>query len=134
VESVVEKKETLPTGSERILFVDDEELIVGIGCQLLERLGYRVEGRTNPMEALSLFLQDPHHFDVVITDMTMPYMNGDRLAQEILSVRPDMPVILCTGYSQKIDAFSASQIGIKYYIEKPLNRLELAKALRNVLD
>ncbi len=126
--------EELPTGNERILFVDDEESIVFVGRYRLERLGYKVETRTSPVEALELFRTNPDQFDLMITDMTMPQMNGDRLTKEILKIRTDMPVILCTGFSEKIDAEKAKEIGIRQYIEKPLNRRDLAKLVRKVLD
>ena len=129
-----EKTEAAPVGTERVLFVDDEAPIVEAGVRILKRLGYRVEGRTNPLEALSLFSANPHRFDVVITDMTMPHMTGDRLAREVLTIRPDIPVILCTGFSHRINADSAARLGIKCYLEKPLNRLELARTLRTAID
>jgi CheY-like chemotaxis protein len=124
----------LPTGNERILLVDDEKSILFTGRNLLERLGYQVETRQNPVEALDLFRVDPNQFDLVITDMTMPKMTGDQLVQEILKIRPDVPVILNTGFNEKIDEEKAMQIGIRQYIEKPFNRRILAKAVREVLD
>lgn len=124
----------LPTGNERILLVDDEKSILFTGRNLLERLGYQVETRQNPIEALDLFRVDPNQFDLVITDMTMPKMTGDQLVQEILKIRPDVPVILNTGFNEKIDEEKAKQIGIRQYIEKPFNRRILANVVREVLD
>ncbi|HSQ84314.1 MAG TPA: PAS domain S-box protein [Desulfobacterales bacterium] len=124
----------LPTGNERILLVDDEKSILFTGRNLLERLGYQVETRQNPIEALDLFRVDPNQFDLVITDMTMPKMTGDQLVQEILKIRPDLPVILNTGFNEKIDEEKAKQIGIRQYIEKPFNRRILANVVREVLD
>jgi len=129
-----ETDEELPTGNERILFVDDEKSILSAGRNRLERLGYKVEIRLDPVEALELFSANPDQFDLVITDMTMPKMTGDHLVQEILKIRPDMPIILSTGFNEKIDEEKAMQIGIRLYIEKPFNRRILAKAVREVLD
>ena len=129
-----EPVEELPTGNERILLVDDEKSILFTGRNLLERLGYQVETRQNPVEALNLFRANSSQFDLVITDMTMPKMTGDQLVQEILKIRPDMPIVLNTGFNEKIDEEKAKEIGIRQYIEKPLNRRILAKAVREVLD
>ena len=135
-EAVIETEpvEKLPTGNERILIVDDEESMVEIGRRRLERLGYQVEARTNPIEALELFRADPDQFDLVITDMTMPHITGDKLVKEILKIRPDMPTILCTGFSEKIDEEKAKEIGIRQYIEKPFDRGTLSRLVRKVLD
>lgn len=116
------------------MFVDDEESVVFVGKNRLERLGYQVEAQMNPVEALKLFRTNPDQFDLVITDMTMPQMTGDQLVKEILKIRPDMPTILCTGFNEKIDKVRAKGIGIRQYAEKPLNRSELAKYVRKVLD
>jgi len=124
----------LPTGTERILFVDDEASLVSLNHQRLERLGYEVKSTQDPLEAMKLFRSDPDLFDLVITDMTMPRMTGDELAQEILKVRPNLPVILCTGYSEKISESSAKEIGIRKYIEKPVDIQKLAITVREVLD
>ena len=129
-----ETEEELPTGSERILLVDDEESIVYVGQNRLERLGYQVETRMNPVEALESFRTNPDQFDLIITDMTMPQMTGDQLVKEILKIRPDMPIILCTGFNENIDEEKAKEIGIRQYIEKPLERGDLAKLVRQVLD
>ena len=115
----IETEEEIPTGNEKIFFIDDEESIVTLGRQRLERLGYIVESTTSPLEALTLFQSKPDYFDLVITDMTMSEMTGDKLAEEILSIRTDMPIILCTGFSEKIDKSEAKAIGIVDYIEKP---------------
>jgi PAS domain S-box-containing protein len=124
----------LPRGKERILFVDDEEFLSDIGCQQLSVLGYAVESLNDPIKALDLFRTDPDRFDLVITDMTMPRMTGDILTREILKVRPDIPVILCTGFSERISRERARDIGIYKYLEKPLDRRELAFTVREVLD
>jgi PAS domain S-box-containing protein len=129
-----EPDDEFPTGNERILIVDDEESMADIGRRRLERLGYQVEARTNPVEALDLFRADPDQFDLVITDMTMPHITGDNLVKEILNIRPDMPTILCTGFSEKIDEEKAKQIGVREYIEKPIGQGKLSRLVRKVLD
>jgi PAS domain S-box-containing protein len=121
-------------GSERILFVDDEKMLVDIGQQALQRLGYDVVSRTSPIEALELFKAKPDFFDLVITDKTMPGMTGDALAKELISMRPNLPVIICTGYSQTVDHERAKQIGIKAFVMKPILINEIAAAVRKVLD
>jgi two-component system cell cycle sensor histidine kinase/response regulator CckA len=131
-----DKKESdvLLIGDEKILFVDDEESLVKMAKRMLEMQGYQVETRSDPVEALELFRSRPDGFDLVITDMTMPNMTGDRLAREILSIRPDIPIILCSGFSAKIDAEKAKALGIRKYIEKPLNMSDFVVAVRKVLD
>ena len=124
----------LPTGNERILFVDDEESMVNLNQQRLERLGYKVIPKTDPLEALEFFSANPDQIDLVITDMTMPHMTGDRLTQEILKIRSDMPIILCTGYSSRISEDKAQELGIRKYIDKPIEMLNLARSVREVLD
>jgi PAS domain S-box-containing protein len=123
-----------PTGNEKILIVDDEESMVDIGRRRLERLGYQVEVRTNPIDALELFRTNPDQFDLVITDMTMPRITGDKLVKDILKIRPDMPTILCTGFSERIDEEKAKEIGIRGYIEKPFDQGTLSRIVRTVLD
>jgi signal transduction histidine kinase/ActR/RegA family two-component response regulator len=121
-------------GSERILFVDDEKMLVAIGQQTLERLGYNVVSRTSPIEALELFKAKPDHFDLVITDQTMPGMTGDALARELMGINPNLPIIICTGYSHTIDQERAKQIGVKAFVMKPILIHEIAAAVRQVLD
>ena len=133
-ESIEYKTEDLPTGSERILFVDDELPIAEMGSQMLERLGYTVTMRTSSIEALALFRNKPDRFDLVITDMTMPHMTGDKFALELMKIRSDIPVILCTGYSKKISDEQAAEIGIKAYTMKPLVMRDLATMVRKVLN
>jgi PAS domain S-box-containing protein len=124
----------LSSGTERILFVDDEVSLSKMGERILEGLGYSVTSRTSSVEALELFRSRPHDFDLVITDMTMPNMTGDRLAQELMAIKQDIPVILCTGYSKKISEAAASEIGIKAFIYKPIVKADLSKTVRKVLD
>jgi PAS domain S-box-containing protein len=124
----------LPTGSERILFVDDEEYQVEMGKQVLELLGYRVTTKTSSPEALKVFRAKPDAFDLVVTDLTMPQMTGDVLAKEIMTIRPDLPIILCTGYSEKITTAKAKALGIKEVVMKPAVVEEIARTVRRVLD
>ena len=129
-----ESPKKLPGGNERILFVDDETSIINIGERILHRLGYQVDTETNPVDALAVFKTDPGQFDLVIVDMTMPQMTGDKLAKEILTIRPGMPIILCSGYSEKIDEEKARKAGIRAYVMKPIEMNEIANAVRQVLD
>ena len=128
------ESEKLPSGNERILYIDDEAPIVEIGRQILESLGYSVTPRTSAVEALELFRSQPNDFDLVITDMTMPNMTGDKLAVGLMRIRTDIPVILCTGYNKKISEKSAIDIGIKEFAYKPIVKADLAKTVRRVLD
>ncbi len=124
----------LPTGTERILFVDDEELIVEMASRMLGDLGYHVTVAHNGSEAWSLFLEDPSRFDLVITDQTMPDITGATLAQKMLRVRREIPVILCTGHSEVVSAEKAEGIGIAAFLMKPAVKKELAETVRMVLD
>ncbi|MDJ0781736.1 MAG: PAS domain S-box protein [Desulfosarcinaceae bacterium] len=124
----------LPGGSERILFVDDEEAQVSLAKAVLEPLGYGVVGTTRSDEALTMFQAAPHRFDLLITDLTMPVMTGDLLAREIRSLRPDMPVILCTGYSEKVGPENAAEMGIQAIMMKPAAVAMMANTVRRVLD
>jgi len=121
-------------GKERLLFVDDEEFIVDAIIEGLSDLGYKVRGVSDPIEALEIFKNNPNEFDIVITDQTMPKMLGDKLGQEILKIRDNIPVILCTGYSDKIDREKALSLGFKEFIIKPLTFTKLASVIRKVLD
>ena len=124
----------IPPGKETILFVDDEETIVRLGKELLTQLGYTVEVRTSSIDALSVFRQDPHRFDLVITDQTMPGLTGEALSRELLRIRPDLPIILCTGFSHVISAERAKALGIQGYLMKPLAIRDLVPIIRHVLD
>lgn len=116
------------------MFVDDEAPIAKMGNQILERLGYSLTTRTCSIEALELFQSKPDAFDLVITDITMPNMTGDKLAIALMKIRPEIPVILLTGYSKKISNKSASEIGMRALANKPIVKAELAKTVRKVLD
>jgi len=127
-------REELPLGTERILFVDDEVSITRLVVPLLERQGYQVTALTNSLEALERFKAAPDTFDLVISDIAMPHMAGDRLAQELLKIRPDVPIVLCTGHSERMDEKQATAMGILAFMNKPLSGIELSKTIRKVLD
>jgi len=129
-----EPADLMVTGTESILFVDDEVFQSDIAEQMLSRLGYRLTTCTSSVEALNLFRQAPEKFDLVITDMTMPQMPGDLLAAELISLRPDIPIIVCTGYSDRIDTDIAKEIGIRALVMKPVVMREIANCIRRVLD
>lgn len=128
------KSMSMRAGKERLLIVDDEELQTSVMQRMLERLGYCVTVRNKPNEALSLFKKNPKDFDVVITDQNMPEMTGDMLARELLHLRPELPVIMCTGYSQRVGPEEARQIGIREYVLKPVMTHDLNDALTRVLE
>jgi CheY-like chemotaxis protein len=121
-------------GKEHILFVDDEEVLVQLGMGMLTGLGYNVVGMTSSLEALELFQAKPDRFDLVITDTTMPNLTGIELAQEFMRIRPDIPIILCTGFSEAITQERVKAIGIKDFIMKPMIKNHIAPAIRRVLD
>ncbi|MDA8141092.1 MAG: ATP-binding protein, partial [Desulfobacteraceae bacterium] len=125
---------SLPAGNEHILFVDDEPTLVKMAGRMLQRLGYRATLQTSSLEALNLFHAKPDDFDLVITDLTMPQMTGDLLASELMRIRPEIPVMVCTGYSKKMNEELAAEIGIKAFIFKPIEKSEMAKTIRKVLD
>jgi CheY-like chemotaxis protein len=128
------EKRPLPTGTERILVIDDEQVIANMEKEMLNNLGYKVVARTNSIEALMLFQEAPDDFDLVITDITMPGMAGDRLAHKILELRSDIPIIMCTGYNESVTEERAKDIGVRDYILKPFRMSLLAETVRKVLD
>lgn len=130
----IEENNVIPGGTERVLFVDDEEMLADMGRTMLERLGYTVKVQMNSMEALAIFKNQPDVFDLVITDQTMPRMTGVDLARNMLQIRPDLPIILCTGYSSQISEEKAKSYGIKGFAMKPLARKDIATLIRKVLD
>jgi PAS domain S-box-containing protein len=134
---VVEKpqiSESLSTGSERILFVDDEATLADMGKSMLETLGYSVTAKTSSLEALQYFRDRPDDFDLVFTDMTMPSLTGKDLAREITAIRKDIPVILCSGFSDAMDDGEDNEMGIRDFVLKPFVMSTLAKTIRNALD
>ena len=134
VESVIRDDKPIPTGTERILFVDDEDSLANAGRHMLESLGYDVVIRTSSEEALELFNSRPDRFDLVVTDMTMPGLTGDRLARMMMQIRADIPVILCTGFSTGITEEKALASGIRAFINKPVLKRKIGETIRKVLD
>ena len=126
--------DAIPKGSERVLFVDDDQGLLDMGETILRRLGYRVSATPSPMEALEWVRSRPDRFDLVITDQTMPRLTGEKLARELLKVRPNLPIILCTGYSELIDEEKAEKIGLRAFLLKPVVMDKLARTIRQVLD
>ncbi|MCG7853379.1 MAG: ATP-binding protein, partial [Methanosarcinaceae archaeon] len=124
----------IPVGTEHILFIDDEPSLAKMGHQILESLGYKVTSRTSSVEALELFKAQPDRFDLVITDMTMPHMTGKELSAKLMKIRPDIPIILCTGFSSRINEEKVSAIGIQAFVMKPILRRTMAETIRRVLD
>ena len=133
-ETLTDEPQIEVNGKERILLIDDEQQIIDIERQILERLGYTVTSKTDSQEALEEFAAQPDHFDLVITDMTMPKMTGDQLAQQMMDIKPQIPVILCTGYNEAISEEKALAMGIDKFVMKPVIKDELASTIRNVLD
>lgn len=134
VASEIENIISIPRGQERILFVDDEEDIAQLTEDILSRLGYKVITEVSSLVALRVFRAKPDLFDLVITDMNMPNMTGIELAREMLKVRPDIPIILCTGFSELVTPEKAKSIGIRELMMKPIVMRQLAEAIRRVLD
>jgi len=132
--AAVINEEADTSGTEHILIVDDEESIVRMCRQILENLGYTVESKSSAHEALEMFRNRPKGFDLVITDMTMPKMTGHKLAAAIHRIRPDIPIILMSGYASRLSHEEAEAIGIKAVLMKPVNRLTLTETIRKVLD
>jgi CheY-like chemotaxis protein len=123
-----------PTGCERILLVDDEEPIVCMEQMMLERLGYKVTVRTSSLDALGAFRANPSNFDLVISDRGMPNMTGEQLARELISIKSDIPIIICTGFSDENDEKRGKAMGIKGFLMKPVAAGDLAEMVRKVLD
>jgi len=132
MEKVSESK--LALGSEQILLVDDEPDIIKIEKEILEKLGYTVTTKENAKEALDIFTMNPNQFDLVITDMTMPKMTGDKLALEMIKIKPDIPVILCTGFNEGISEETTASMGIKGFLLKPISLKDFSVIIRKVID
>lgn len=129
-----EPRQPIPKGAGRVLLVDDEEMLAEMGREMLEELGYEVTAMTDSSKALELVRAQPARFDVVVTDMTMPGMTGVDLSRKLLSIRPDLPIILCTGYSELITEEKAREIGIRGFAQKPLSLQILANLLAGVVE
>jgi PAS domain S-box-containing protein len=133
-EQVTHSKIEIQGGTEQILLVDDEEAILSMEKQMLERLGYQVTSRTSSLEALEAFRKNPNKFDMVITDMAMPNMSGEKLSVELTKIRLDIPILLCTGFSETMSEEKAASLGIKDFLLKPIVMKDLAQKIREVLD
>ena len=129
----IQAEPDIPKGNETVLFVDDEPALVNIGSQLLGRLGYNIVTCTKSTEALAMFRADPERFDLVVTDMTMPNLTGIELAGQITAIRPDIPIILCSGYEGPYSQKKAKEMGIKAFVMKPIDIFSMAKLIREVM-
>ncbi|MCK5100243.1 MAG: response regulator, partial [Desulfobacteraceae bacterium] len=127
-------EELIQSGTEHILLVDDEKIIITMEKHMLERLGYQVTSHTSSVEALEAFRASPDKFDLVITDMAMPNMPGDKLSDKLTEIRPDIPVLLCTGFSEVMSEKKAISLGIKGFLLKPIVMHDLSMKIREVLD
>lgn len=139
IETDKDERETMvvdapPTGKEKVLLVDDEPALIELGTRVLTYLGYDVVSKTSSLDALKLFEDNPQDFDLVITDFTMPNMTGGELSKKMLTVRPDLPIIMCTGFSEVFNEEKAKELGIRGYVMKPISIHDLAQTCRNVLD
>ncbi len=130
----IPEMEPIQGGTERILYVDDEMNLADMGKQMLESLGYRVDSRTSSIEALEAFRSGPNKFALVITDQTMPNMTGLQLSRELRNIRPDIPIILCTGFSESVNEENFKSLGISQFVMKPIVRKDIARIIREVLD
>ena len=126
--------DVLPGKGETILFIDDEEMIVDVSREMLERLGYKVFTETDPVKAIEMFKEGPDKFDLVITDKTMPHMTGFDVVRAIKNIRADVPVLICSGYQEIGDMEKLTALGISQLITKPIRISSLSKAIRDALD
>jgi PAS domain S-box-containing protein len=133
-ENVVQGTGIAPGGTERILLVDDEEYLIKVGTQMLERLGYEVVAESNALKALEQVKKDPLGFDLIISDITMPNMTGIQLTKELKSLSPDLPVILCSGFSTAVTGDELKKLGVKEFVMKPIIKNDLARVIRKALD
>ncbi len=132
-EATMQGEDPLPSGSERILFVDDEPAVMEMGAKLLEHLGYKVVSQTNGVNGLKVFISSPDEFDLVITDYTMYKMTGLDFAREVLRIRPATRILLCTGFSEQITPDSVKELGIELLM-KPYSMREISEVVRKILD
>jgi CheY-like chemotaxis protein len=130
----LEAVKTYPTGTEHILLVDDEKMIVEIATLILEGLGYQVTSRLNSVEALELFRTNHDAFDLVITDLSMPQLTGDQLAREMVAINPAIPIIICSGFGERVKLEQAKAIGVREILMKPITIAEISHKVRLVLD
>ena len=134
IEDDVSIKDTTIIENERILFVDDEDSIVKLGIRILDNSGYQVTGTNDSIRALEIFKADSDEFDLVITDMAMPSMTGSEFSKKIFKIRPDIPIIICSGYSEKLEMEKAKDLKVSAVLDKPLSVDSLVKITREVLD
>ncbi|OPY63214.1 MAG: Blue-light-activated protein [Syntrophorhabdaceae bacterium PtaU1.Bin034] len=127
------REQVVRGNNERVLFVDDEQDLTEVAGTMLQKLGYKVTAMTDARQALERFLENPHGFDLIITDQSMPEITGIVLAREVLKVRSDIPVILCTGYSEVVSPEKAKKTGIRDFLMKPVTKNGMAQAIRRVL-
>jgi CheY-like chemotaxis protein len=125
---------TFAGGTERILIVEDEDVQLQSMVRTLEWLGYRVTAKTDGREALAEFQKNPQGFDLVITDQAMPVMTGAQLTEALLKIRPEIPIILCTGFSEAVSEERAKSIGVREFIRKPFSIVEMSETIRRVLS
>jgi CheY-like chemotaxis protein len=130
----ISKEQPFPMGHESILLIDDEEDVLEMMHAMIEKLGYQVISRNNSIEALDTFRDHPQKFDLVITDQTMPEMTGLELVEQLIRIRPDIPVILCTGYTEMIVEDNAGSLGIGTYVMKPVRISDISVKIRKLLD
>jgi CheY-like chemotaxis protein/two-component sensor histidine kinase len=133
-EEVQAAPKEVPTGKGWILFVDDEEALAAVAKTMLERLGYNVVAMSDSIGALEAFQGKPDRFDLLITDYTMPHMTGLSLAMEARRIRADLPVILCSGYSDMISGETAADFGIEFFVQKPFDRHLIAQTIKTALE
>jgi len=124
----------IPTGTESILVVDDDEMVASVTVKILAELGYTVQDCRSGLDALSMFAARPAQYNLVISDLNMPGMTGEKLAGEMLAIRPDLPFILCSGFRGKVDEEEASRLGVRAFLDKPVGKACLAETVRNILD
>ena len=132
-EEICSHEMALPRGKEHVLLVDNEKELIQIGEEMLRYLGYRVSGIVGSYAGLEAFQEDPHKYDVVISDYDMPGMKGDQLAEEMLGIRSDIPIILCTGFTEKFSEEQAMSIGVRKFLMKPMSMADMSQGIREVL-
>jgi len=133
-ETPLEASSTFPGGNEAVLFVDDEPSIVKMQSSMLAALGYQPVVTDQSTEALRMFQLNPQRFDIVVSDQIMPGMTGIELAGKMLAIRPNLPFVLCTGFSENVSRKTAEEAGVREFVMKPIAMRNLAEAIRRALD
>jgi len=134
MEIAEENSSLISKGQGHILLVDDEPMLIEMGKRIIGRLGYKVTGITDSVEAYAIFADSPLEFDLVITDMTMPRLTGLKLAEKILAIRPEIPIIISSGFTDNATADKAFEIGVREFLLKPVGKLELSQAIERALS